>query len=198
VTAPLPTDVLEAWFGADEADLSAVMPRWFRKDDAFDRQLRDRFGAWITPAAAGSFLAWEATPEGALALVVLLDQVPRNIFRGSPQSFAHDAAALAVARRALARSFDVGLIAPKRNFFLMPLMHAEDVAAQAEALVRFESLLVVARGGPWQEAAASSLKYALLHAGIIRRFGRFPHRNAVLGRESTVEEVAFVAEHGGF
>jgi uncharacterized protein (DUF924 family) len=195
---PVATALLETWFGADESQLAAASPRWFRKDPAFDDALRQQFGQYVTPAAAGAFLHWEATPAGALALVVLLDQVPRNIFRGDPRSFSQDAAALAVARRALARAFDVGMPLPKRNFFVMPFMHAEDPAAQAEGLARIEALATDARGGPWAEMGAAGLKFGLMHANIIRRFGRFPHRNPVLGRVSTPEELAFVAEHGGF
>jgi uncharacterized protein (DUF924 family) len=130
--------------------------------------------------------AWEATPERALALIVVLDQFPRNMFRGAARMFAADALALAVAKRAVARGFDQKLELPKRNFFYLPFMHAENLAEQ-------ESCVALSR----QNADENTLKYAELHADIIRRFGRFPHRNAILGRSTTPEEQAFL-DAGGF
>ncbi|MBA2320248.1 MAG: DUF924 domain-containing protein [Deltaproteobacteria bacterium] len=193
----LATDLLAAWFGTDDTALAAVAPRWWRRDPAFDASLRERFEPSIGLAAAGAFLDWETTAEGALALVILLDQIPRNVYRDSPRAFAQDAAAICVARRALARGFDRALIVvPKRSFLLMPLLHAEDPEVQAESLARQEALAVLARGGEWEGLAATGLDFALQHAAIVRRFGRYPHRNEVLGRASTAEERAFLTQPG--
>jgi uncharacterized protein (DUF924 family) len=174
-----PAQVLDFWFGADPK-------KWFSKDDAFDAAIANRFLPTYEAAKAGRLADWEATPEGALALVIALDQFPRNMFRGSAHVFATDAPALAVAQRAVARGFDQKLELPRRNFFYLPFMHSEDLADQ-------ERCLALSR----RSADENTLKYAELHADIIRRFGRFPHRNAVLGRATTPEEQAFL-DAGGF
>ena len=159
---------------------------WFRKDEAFDTEIRTRFLTTYQAAAAGQLADWEATAETALALVVVLDQFPRNIFRGSAQAFAADAPARAVADRALARGFDQQVPAGERQFFYLPFEHSENISDQERCLALFRST-----GNP------DSLKWAEKHADIIRRFGRFPHRNAVLGRTTTAEEQAFL-NAGGF
>ena len=174
-----PAQVLDFWFGAGPE-------KWFSKDDAFDAAIVDRFLPTYEAAAAGRLTDWEATPESALALLIVLDQFPRNMFRGSPRSFAADALALAVAKRAVARGFDRKLELPKRNFFYLPFEHSENLEDQ-------ERGVALSR----QYADENTLKYAELHADIIRRFGRFPHRNAILGRSTTPEERAFL-DAGGF
>ena len=160
--------------------------RWFAKSDAFDATIRQRFGDIYEQAAAGDRDAWIEEPTGALALVILLDQFPRNIFRSSPQAFATDAKALAIARTALARGDD-RIVGEDLNAFLaMPLMHSENLADQEACVEWMETI-----GG------AGNRKAAAEHCAIIARFGRFPHRNAVLGRQSTPEELEFLAS-GGF
>jgi uncharacterized protein (DUF924 family) len=158
---------------------------WFTRDETFDGRCR-AFEAEHHAAARGELSGWELDAEGALALVILLDQIPRNIFRGSPHAFATDGLAQAVAGRAIEHRFDAATDSALRFFFYMPLEHAEDLALQQRCVTLFTNL-----GEP------EYLKYAILHRDIIARFKRFPHRNAVLGRKSTPEELAFLAD-GGF
>ena len=158
---------------------------WFRKDTAFDREIATRFLATHEAAAAVRLSDWEASAEGAFALLLLLDQFPRNMFRASARAFATDPLARAVAERAIARGFDAGAPSAERNFFYLPFMHSEDPADQ-------ERSLALAR-----QADGGSEKYARIHADIIARFGRFPHRNAALGRATTPQEQAFL-DAGGF
>ncbi|HET9904282.1 MAG TPA: DUF924 family protein [Xanthobacteraceae bacterium] len=174
-----PEDVLAFW-------LAAGPDKWFAKDTAFDGEVRARFAAAHAAATAGRLESWAANREGALALVILLDQFSRNLHRGNAQAFAADAKARAIAAAALARGFDAATPMPLRPFFYLPFMHSEDPADQARSLALYRAL-----------GDAELLKYAEEHADIIRRFGRFPHRNAVLGRTSTAEEQAFL-DAGGF
>jgi uncharacterized protein (DUF924 family) len=160
--------------------------RWYQVDPAFDEVIRERFLATWEAARAGRLAAWEETPEGALALLLVLDQFPRNMFRGSARAFASDPLARAVAERAIGHGFDTAAASTERIFFYLPFMHSEHLADQERSLA-----LVPQIGDSEQE------KYAEIHADIIRRFGRFPHRNAVLGRATTPEEQAFL-EAGGF
>jgi len=160
--------------------------RWFKKDDAFDLEIRRRFVDTYEAAAAGALGAWEAAPEGALALVIVLDQFPRNMFRGTARAFAADVLARAVADRALTRGFDRRVILTDRQFFYLPFEHSEMLADQERCCELFRAT-----------GDAELVKWAELHADIIRRFGRFPHRNAALGRATTPEERAFL-DDGGF
>jgi uncharacterized protein (DUF924 family) len=176
---PKPADVIAFWRAAGPK-------KWFRKDAAFDREITARFLATHEAAAAGRLSGWEATAEGALALLLLLDQFPRNMFRGSARAFATDPLARAVAERAIANGLDGRVPSAERDFFYLPFMHSENLADQERSL----ALSRQAGGG---EAG----KFATIHADIIRRFGRFPHRNAVLGRTTTPEEQAFL-DAGGF
>jgi uncharacterized protein (DUF924 family) len=184
------TDVLDFWFGAPHAS-GFCRPRreWFVKSDAFDAAVRARLVATHEAALRGELDAWAERPLGALALVVTLDQVPRNAFRATPRAFAADATALAVARHAVARGFDAALLPAQRLFLYLPFEHAEHLDAQREALRLFEGLAVDAEG-------FNTLTYAMRHYAVIERFGRFPHRNAILGRPSTPEESAFLAQPG--
>jgi len=160
--------------------------RWFKKDAAFDDDIRARFLDTYEAAAAGRLSGWEAAPAPALALLLVLDQFPRNMFRGSARSFAADPLAREVASRAIERGFDRHFDVQERVFFYLPFEHSETLADQERSVA-----LVRALGD------ADLLKWAELHADIIRRFGRFPHRNAVLGRASTAQEQAFL-DSGGF
>ncbi len=160
--------------------------RWFKKDDAFDAAVRDRFLATYEAAIADALAAWEVAAESALALVIVLDQFPRNMFRGSARTYAADPLALTVAGRALARGDDRTVDPALRTFFYLPFMHSEALADQEQCVALYRAL-----------GDAESLRYAEDHADIVRRFGRFPHRNDVLGRATTPEEQAFL-DAGGF
>lgn len=174
-----PTDMATFW--------REVGPKkWFAKDDAFDAELRARFLDAHFAAARRELDDWMHTPDGALSLVLLLDQVPRNVFRGTAHQFATDPLAHHFADAAVTAGHDAAIEAPLRVFFYLPFEHAETQADQTRAVA-----LTTAIG---DEAYT---KFARLHADIIARFGRFPHRNAALGRESTAEETAFL-EAGGF
>ena len=171
-------DAVEFWRDAGPG-------RWFKKDDGFDAELRARFEAAHFAAARRELDGWAETAEGALALLILLDQVPRNIFRGTAHQFATDPLALAMAEAALAAGHDRAVEQGLRVFFVLPLEHAEDLALQERAV----ALLA--------DEAEDIARFARVHRDIIARFGRFPHRNPALGRETTPEEAAFLAE-GGF
>jgi uncharacterized protein (DUF924 family) len=182
-----PKTVLDFWF------CDRVQRLCFEKDDAFDAEIRAKFGDTVAEAQAGGFAEWRATPEGALALVILLDQMPRNIHRGSPRAFASDAHALAVAQHMIDSGFDRGLTFNQRRFTYLPFEHSEDPKVQKQALKLFGALAVECSEENNVQGAVQLL-YAARHAEIIFRFGRYPHRNACLGRVSTPEEEAFLKE----
>jgi uncharacterized protein (DUF924 family) len=187
-------DVLDFWFGPP-ADPDHARPRvqWFRKDEAFDQQVVARFGALIEQALAGGTDDWIAPPLQplpALARVIVLDQFTRNAFRGSARAFAGDAMALQTARALVAAGLDRGLTGVQRQFVYLPFEHAEDLAHQRTSVQLFEQL------GRDEPALAGLLEWAQRHHDIVARFGRFPHRNAVLGRASTDEEAAFLLTPG--
>jgi uncharacterized protein (DUF924 family) len=160
--------------------------KWFEKNDAFDTDIRARFLATYEAAAAGRLAAWEGDPDAALALVIVLDQFPRNMFRNDARTYAADPLARAVADRAIARAFHQRFPPIERRFFYLPFEHSENLADQ-------ERSVALCRAAGDEEG----VKYAEIHADIIRRFGRFPHRNRVLGRATTPEEQAFL-DGGGF
>jgi uncharacterized protein (DUF924 family) len=183
------TALLDFWFGAP-GDPGREQHReiWFKSTDEFDAALRREFLADYEAAAAGTLQSWEASPEGALALLLLLDQVPRNIFRGTPRAYATDATACAAADRALERGFDQLIPPAWRLFFYMPFHHSEDIADQRRALALVKAL-------PRNPDRGGSLRrYGCPYIEVIERFGRFPHRNEILGREPTPAEIAFMAE----
>lgn len=187
--------ILAFWFGElDAAGLPApaVEQRWFSGGKAVDAEIRARFEADLRNAAAGRLRRWETTAHGALALVLLFDQFPRNMYRGTPRAFLFDEHARAVAERALAAGHEASLRPIERMFLYMPLQHAEDGAAQDESVRRFRAL-VDAVPEDQRERFRGYLGYAERHRDVIARFGRFPHRNAVLGRPSTPEEQAYLA-----
>jgi uncharacterized protein (DUF924 family) len=174
-----PEDVLAFWRAAGP-------DKWFEKSAAFDSEIRRRFLSAWQAAGEGDLADWEETPEGALALAIVLDQFPRNVFRGDRRTYATDELARAVADRAIRRGFDRQVSPPERQFFYLPFMHSEDLADQ-------QRCVALCRDYGDDEFA----KYAEGHAEIIRRFGRFPHRNALLGRATTPDEQAFL-DGGGF
>jgi len=174
-----PADVLAFWRAAGP-------DKWFEKDDAFDGEIRERFLDTYTAAAAGRLAAWEEEAEGALALLIVIDQFPRNMFRGDARTYAADPLARAVADRAIARGFDKHYAPPERGFFYLPFTHSENLADQ-------ERCVALNRAAADEEG----VKWAEVHADIIRRFGRFPHRNKAFGRATTAAEQAFL-DAGGF
>lgn len=184
-------EVIDFWFG-DESP--AFVRRWFMKDPAFDSEIRQRFGALHDEAAAGGLDEWRSTPRGELALIVVLDQFSRNMYRDDPRAFATDERALSISRELWnsGRIRQLGKL--QRAIATMPFQHSEDRATQNESVAHFEQL--VADFGTTDEMLVQNLDYAKQHAAIIERFGRYPHRNKVLGRESTAEEDAFLKQPG--
>jgi uncharacterized protein (DUF924 family) len=172
-------DVLHFWF--DELDNKAR----FAKDEALDARMRQRFGAMLQAAAASELWAWRNTPQGRLAEVIVLDQFSRNIWRGDPRSFAQDPQALVLAQELVAGGHDQALTPAQRAFAYMPFMHSESALVHQRAVELFS-----------QPGLDNELAFELRHKAIIDRFGRYPHRNAILGRASTANEEAFLAEPG--
>jgi uncharacterized protein (DUF924 family) len=196
--AATPEEVHAFWFADALGDPERAMRRldfWFRPTRQTDGTIRERFEPTLKAAGEGLFTPWEATAHTRVALVIVLDQFPRNIRRGTPEAFRHDARALAVARRGLAAGHADALTVPERAFLLMPFQHAEDVGVQRESVAHFERL--VADAPPqWRRFAEGNAKYARLHFEIVERFGRFPHRNAILARASTPEEIEYLKSNG--
>lgn len=186
-------EVLGFWFG-DPEDAAGEYGRqrqvWFKKDPAFDDIIRQRFLRDVEQAMGGALEAWRDQPRPCLALVLLLDQLPRNLFRGDARSFASDRAALAAAYHALDQGYDQQVIPVERVFFYLPLEHSENLADQDRSVALVRSLHATHSG------FESALDYALRHREVIQRFGRFPHRNEVLGRETTPAEADFLRQPG--
>lgn len=198
---PKPREVIDFWFGSG-TDAVGVAKRqaalWWSGETATDALIRERFGGLHAAAAAGELDAWAATPAGRLALIILLDQFSRNIHRGAAAAFAQDGRAQVLAREGLERGADRNLPRIRRVFFYMPFEHAEDLALQRLSV---ECFLGLRNGAPAAQRATFDyfLDFAWRHYDVIAKFGRFPHRNAVLGRETTPQEAAFLQEKpGGF
>ncbi|EZP28766.1 DUF924 family protein [Pseudomonas sp. RIT288] len=190
--------LLDWWFGHAESpdEIAADKGKlWFGKKDSQDLEARERFGVFVDQALAGELTEWTQRPEGWLALVLLLDQLPRMIFRDSPKAFSGDLRAQKLVAQGIAADFDRQLKPIQRVFIYLVFEHCENLAVQNEAVSRFIDLVAEQ---PEAERAvfADNLDYAERHRKVIARFGRFPHRNAVLGRESTVDELAFLSEPG--
>lgn len=183
-------DVLAFWFGPEDVERAV----WFARDPAFDAEIARRFGALVSAALDGGLDAWPDSAEGRLARVIVLDQFTRNIHRGTPRAFAGDAQALALARALVADGQDRALPPLRRVFAYLPFEHAEDRALQDESVRRFAAL--AAEGGVHAASTARTLDYAERHRAVVARFGRFPHRNAILGRPGTDEELAFLQQPG--
>ncbi len=183
-------DVLDFWFGAPGTpDRGRRRDVWFKKSDAFDLETRSRFLLLYEEAAGGKLGAWDDAPHPLLALIIVLDQFPRNMFRGDARAFATDAQALAAAQRMVDRGWDLRLAPLARWFVYMPYQHAEDLARQQRALELFERVSA-------DPALADVAQWARKHHDVIARFGRFPHRNSILLRASTPEEIEFLAQPG--
>ena len=183
---PLALEVLRFWFGDEPGTRDA---RWFEKNPRFDDEIRGRFLALHEQAAAGALESWKEVPRECLALVVVLDQFARNMFRDDARAFATDAPALEAAKHALALGYDRSMTPTERMFLYLPYEHSESLADQLTCCELMARLL------PYPETA-DVYRYALAHRAIIERFGRFPHRNAALGRESTPGEIEFLKEPG--
>jgi len=184
-----PRSILDFWFSAH------VRALWFEKDKAFDDEIRRRFGAAVHEAQMGAFAAWSDSQMGSLALLILLDQMARNIYRGEAKAFLGDPRARAIADAAIARDFDKDLPVLRRRFFYLPFEHGEDMANQDRSIHLFTQL-VEAAAPDEKGAAEEQLDYAHRHRDIIKRFGRYPHRNEAMGRVSTEDEIEFLKRPG--
>lgn len=196
----LPDQILSLWFGSARPDNALALQhkaQWFTKSPAFDDVLRQRFGAVLEAALGGSLGHWTTQgPWQRLALVVLLDQFTRNIYRNTPKSFAGDPLALALTLEAQDSGDDLKLPEVARVFLYLPLEHAEDLAMQQRSVECYQSLLQMAPDEATREYLLGTLDYAHKHQDVIERFGRFPHRNAILGRTSTAQENDYLAQPG--
>lgn len=176
-----PEDILSFWY-------TPPMPEhWFASTPTIDADIRERFGALWEQAAAGEWDHWQATPEGCLALCIVLDQFPLNMFRGEARSFSTEQQAVAVTKHAVAKGFDQQLPVERRSFLYMPLMHSEHLEDQDESVRLFEAA-----------GLEANARFARHHREIVQYFGRFPHRNTALGRESTAEELTYLASKDAF
>lgn len=191
-----PEDVIRFWLGEPGAPPLANAPSWWKKDEAFDRQIRERFQPTLERGVRGELAEWSASPRGRLALVLLYDQLSRNMFRGTARSFGQDTLAREVSMRAFDAGDDKTLPTIAVSFLLMPFMHAEDLTLQQRCIAGFEKLRDAETDEKLRENFAGSAGYAKKHEVIIARFGRFPHRNAILGRASTPEEEEFLKQPG--
>ncbi len=183
-------EILEFWFGQpDEADYGKQRSFWFTKKPEFDQEVRTRFLTYYEQAVAGKLDYWKNLPRSCLALILLLDQFPRNMFRGTAQAFASDPQALSAAQHAVAKGYDQELLMVQRWFVYLPFEHSENLAHQRQSVKLFATL----SDDPDNDAV---LDYAIRHYWVIHRFGRFPHRNEILGRATTPEEAEFLKQPG--
>lgn len=190
--------IIDFWFG--EAGTDGVVAKrqtslWFKKQASTDTLIKERFEQTLHSAAAGELNDWSDIATGRLALIIVLDQLPRNIYRGGPQAFAYDHLARALCQAGLERHDDAALQAVRRVFFYLPLEHAEDRALQAHSVALFRALAADVEEEE-KKLFDGFLDYAQRHAVVVDQFGRFPHRNAILGRESTAQELEFLTQPG--
>lgn len=190
--------LLQRWFGTasdSQTVASQQAALWWSKDAAVDAQLAADYASWVMAAAHGELVHWQQEPDAYLALILLLDQLPRNIYRGKAQSFAFDEQALQLARQGLARGIDQQLTPIRRVFFYLPFEHAEDLQSQAQAVALMHSLELSVTEAE-RSLFAAYTDFARRHQEVIVRFGRFPHRNAILGRSNSPAEAAYLRESG--
>ena len=196
VDLPTPADVHRFWFG-DISDQVACAERnykrWFERGQELDAPVRERFAGLLQAAARGALEHWQATPRGALALVLVLDQFPRHIHRGSADAFASDARAQAACLAGIANGTDTALLHLERSFFYLPLEHAEDLEAQEQCVALMQQLAASCPEG-LRSTMDEGVRYARMHRDTIAHFGRFPHRNVALGRESMPEEAQYLTQ----
>ncbi len=191
-------EILDFWFGSNPDDAAVAKEKsalWWSKNPRMDDEIRQRFENFVRKVAAGELSDWQSKPAGRLALILLTDQVPRNIYRDSPRAFAYDAKALAWCLDGLDQGFDLKLRPIERVFFYLPLEHAESVERQDKSVTLFTELVSIA-DERHKAAFKEYLDFAIRHRDIIARFGRFPHRNQVIGRQSTPEELTFLSQPG--
>lgn len=193
-----PDEILEFWF-ADALNSPAAAARrnefWFSANAEVDRTIWEKYGDTVADAAAGHYDKWAETARGRLALIIVLDQFPRNIYRGTAEVFRCDRVAMALAEAGVTRGHLAGLTVPEQTFMLMPFQHSEDIEEQRAGVALMQGL--VAEAGPdWRALAQGYADYAVLHHDIILEFGRFPHRNQVLGRQATPAESAYLKGGG--
>lgn len=185
-TQPLIKNINDFWFGETSSpDFGKFRAQWFQKDDAFDQEIKDRFAPALIAAGKGKLNAMTDTAEGTLALLLMLDQFTRNTRRGRAAMYDNDALALKIANAAIKKGFDLDVFPIQRSFFYLPFEHSENLADQDVSIEKFTAL-----------GNETGLEWAVQHYDIIKRFGRFPHRNEQLGRTSTMEEKEFLAEDG--
>lgn len=192
------TAILDFWFGPLEDEESfneEKAAEWFASNAAFNAQIEEKFGALVEDALEGKLDSWNATPEGTLALILLLDQFTRNLFAGTAKAFAGDSKALALAHEGIKNGEDLLLKPLERSFFYMPFMHSEELQMQKVGVELYTSLMNQAEGDV-QEPLRQNLVFMQKHRSIIAKFGRFPHRNEILDRLSTDEEVEFLKQPG--
>jgi uncharacterized protein (DUF924 family) len=183
-------EVLDFWFGREgDPEYGQFREEWFRKDPSFDARVTEQFADLYEEAAGGNLDGWRDDAESCLALVILLDQFPRNMFRGDGRTHAEDSRALGASEYAVEHALDRELPAFQRMFLYMPFMHSESVEDQRRSVEMFERLA-------GEEGAPDVVSYAVAHRDIVERFGRFPHRNEILGRETTPEEAVFLTKEG--
>jgi uncharacterized protein (DUF924 family) len=193
-----PATIIEFWFGLDTDDKQTADRQaklWWSKNEELDAEMRERFAPWLDKAAAHELDGWTETAAGRLALILLTDQFPRNIHRGTPQSFAYDALARAWCKEGLREGVQATLRPIERVFFYLPLEHSESLADQEQAVALFGELLDAVPPAH-RNAFQGFYDFAVRHHDVIRRFGRFPHRNQILDRPSTPEELAFLQQKG--
>jgi len=192
--------ILTFWFGDlkdGEMPTEEKMKMWWAKDEATDEYIKTNFESQLLLAKEGGLQEWKDSPEGTLAFIILLDQFSRNIYRGTPSAFSQDSIALETAARGIEKGFDKDLHPAQRVFFYMPYMHSEDIHIQEKSLQLFRGLEEEFKTFPKLSPTVSeNRKYAEAHHDIIKRFGRYPHRNEILGRESTAEELEFLKQPG--
>jgi uncharacterized protein (DUF924 family) len=189
-------EILHFWFGdLQTINLEERVKLWFGGEEETDRLIRDKFEPDLLQAISGELARWEETPRGSLALIILLDQFSRNIYRNTPRAFAQDKMALGICLRGMDQGKDLVLDLLERVFFYLPMEHAENLEIQRKSVKAFESL-VKAAPPDMKNTFESFLDYAVRHYAIIEKFGRFPHRNEILGRASTPEELEFLTQPG--
>ena len=193
-----PENIHRFWFSdalTDPARAKQRMAFWFHSDAETDESIAQRFAPAVRDAAQGALSGWQADPQSCLALIIVLDQFPRNIHRGTPAAFEHDRQALGVTRQGIAAGHLGALQTVEQAFFLMPFQHVEDLDSQREGVIFFEKMVDDAPI-EWRSGAEGFVSYARQHLEIVERFGRFPHRNTILGRVSTPAESEYLASHG--
>jgi uncharacterized protein (DUF924 family) len=193
-----PDNIMDFWFGQACESPAATLERkpfWFDSDSVLDQQIWELYADTVADAGAGHYADWAESAHGRLALILLLDQFPRNIFRGTAEVFRYDAMALELAGQGITLGQFTGLTVPEQAFFLMPYQHSEDVAVQ-NAGVALYSAMVDDAADEWRDVAAGYRDFAAQHRDIIAEYGRFPHRNSVLGRSSTPDEDGYLAGGG--